>query len=166
MVPAKDKRIARTTATSRIHAVEKRNPAQTQRRREHSAAQPQPKSFGLRRESRRAGATPLWKVCPQSKSGIAATFQSSLRFASAGCHRSPKSSDGNFFVETITPIEHNHCAGYGNGKRISVESTKPDSGAFASRSGRVAAPIRPDSGSAGNRRGPAPGRKHTREISA
>jgi hypothetical protein len=40
-------------------------------------------------------------------------------------------TDGNFFVETITPIEHNHCAGYG--KRISVESTKPDNGAWSIR---------------------------------
>src|ERR1039458_4302719 len=38
--------------------------------------------FGLRRESRRAGATPLWKLYPQSKSGVAAAL----------CHRSPKSS--------------------------------------------------------------------------
>jgi hypothetical protein len=37
-------------------------------------------------------ATPLWKLCPQSKSGVAAALQSSLRFASASCHRSPKSS--------------------------------------------------------------------------
>ena len=110
--------------------------------------------------------TPLWKVCPQSKSGVAAALQSSLRFASASCHRSPKSSDGNFFVETITPIEHNHChcTGYENG--IPVESTKPDVGAFASRSGRVVASIPPDSGSAGNRRRPSPGRRHPQGISA
>jgi hypothetical protein len=43
---------------------------------------PQPNLFGLRRESRRAGATPHWKLCPQSKSGVAAAL----------CHRSPKSS--------------------------------------------------------------------------
>jgi hypothetical protein len=37
-------------------------------------------------------ATPLWKLGPQSKSGVAAALQTSLRFASAGCHRTPKSS--------------------------------------------------------------------------
>jgi len=37
--------------------------------------------FGLRRESRRAGAAPLWKLNPLSKSGVAAAL----------CHRSPKS---------------------------------------------------------------------------
>jgi hypothetical protein len=36
--------------------------------------------------------TPLWKLSPQPKSGVAAALQSSLRFASAGCHRSPKFS--------------------------------------------------------------------------
>ncbi len=36
-------------------------------------------------------ATPLRKLLPQPKSGVAAALQSSLRFASAGCHRSPKS---------------------------------------------------------------------------
>jgi hypothetical protein len=49
----------------------------------------------------------------------------------------PKSSDGNFFVETITPIEHNYSTGYGKG--IPVESIKPDVGAFASRSGMCCA---------------------------
>jgi hypothetical protein len=37
-------------------------------------------------------ATPLWKLSPRPKSGVAAALQSSLRFASAGCHRSPKLS--------------------------------------------------------------------------
>ena len=41
-------------------------------------------------------ATPLWKFRPQSKSGVAAALQSSLRFASAGCHRSPKSLSWRF----------------------------------------------------------------------
>jgi hypothetical protein len=45
--------------------------------------------FGLRRESRRAGATPLLEATGSTESGVAAALQSSLRFASAGCHRSP-----------------------------------------------------------------------------
>jgi hypothetical protein len=47
-----------------------------------SGAKAQPNLFGLRRESRRAGATPPWKLCSQSKSGVVALL----------CHRSPKSS--------------------------------------------------------------------------
>jgi hypothetical protein len=42
---------------------------------------------------------------------------------------------GALFVEAITPIEHDHRAGYG--KEIPVESSKRDVGAFASQSGRV-----------------------------
>jgi len=34
-------------------------------------------------------ATPLWKFYPHSKSGVTAALQFSLRFASAGCHRTP-----------------------------------------------------------------------------
>ena len=45
--------------------------------------------FGLRRESRRAGATPLLEATGRTESGVAAVLQSSLRFASASCHRSP-----------------------------------------------------------------------------
>jgi hypothetical protein len=45
--------------------------------------------FGLRRESRRAGATPLLEAIGSTESGVAAALQSSLRFAPAGCHRSP-----------------------------------------------------------------------------
>ena len=41
--------------------------------------------------------TPLWKLSPRPKSGVAAALQSSLRFASAGCHRSPKSSARKYF---------------------------------------------------------------------
>ena len=41
--------------------------------------------------------TPLWKLCPQPKSGVAAALRSSLRFAPAGCHRSPKSSARKYF---------------------------------------------------------------------
>jgi len=63
-----------------------------------------PNLFGLRRESRRAGATPLWKPCPQSKSGVAAAL----------CHRSPKSSRRTMILtycrEAITrPVGFQNC---------------------------------------------------------
>jgi putative pyruvate formate lyase activating enzyme len=45
--------------------------------------------FGLRREAKRHAA--LAGADEVSKSGVAAALQSSLRFASASCHRSPKS---------------------------------------------------------------------------
>ena len=48
--------------------------------------------LGLRRESRSAGATPLLEATGRTESGVAAALQSSLRFASAGYHRTPKSS--------------------------------------------------------------------------
>jgi hypothetical protein len=41
--------------------------------------------------------TLLWKLCLQPKSGVAAALRSSLRFAPAGCHRSPKSSARKYF---------------------------------------------------------------------
>jgi len=37
-------------------------------------------------------ATPLWDATVRADSGVAAALQSSLRFASAGCHRSPNLS--------------------------------------------------------------------------
>ena len=71
-------------------------------------------------------------------------------------------ASGNIFVETINFIGHYYLTGHG--KEISIESTKPDSGAFASRSGGVAPSVPPDTGSAGNRR--RTGRRQIQGISA
>lgn len=68
-----------------------------------------------------------------------------------------------FLVETVTPIGHDHHAG--NGKEIPVEPIQPDVGAFVFPAERVAAPIPPDSGSAGNRRRPSPGRRRALDHS-
>jgi hypothetical protein len=75
----------------------------TQRRREHREPQsfffyhgwtrinltrlaPQPRNLDC---GGKRSATPILDANDRTKSGVAAALQSSLRFASAGCHRSP-----------------------------------------------------------------------------
>jgi hypothetical protein len=75
---------ARKVMTGRAHKSGGREKTQ-------NASVMQPQSIYLDCGGKRS-ATPFWKLCPHSKSGVAAALQSSLHFASAGCHRSPKSS--------------------------------------------------------------------------
>ena len=105
-----------------------------------------------------AGATPLWKCVrnqkavspplpyPQVETGFRPIpkgftegcpgIVGNAKVAAALCHRSPKIRGRKLFIETITPIEDDDPAG--DGKEISIESNRPDVGAFVSRSGRVA----------------------------
>ena len=58
--------------------------------------------------------TPPWKLCPQPKSGVAAALQSSLRFASAGCHRTPKSLAGKLYLLCEPPRSPRLCVSAAN----------------------------------------------------
>jgi len=79
------------TLAQMIQSGEEEINAKTQRRK--GAKRPSRNQIVLDCGGKRS-ATPLWKLGPQSKSGVAAVFQSSLCFALASCHRSSKSSRG------------------------------------------------------------------------
>jgi len=57
-------------------------------------------------------ATPLWKLCPQSKSGVAAPVFASLRRGESLCHRNPKSSRRTMILTYCRDCKKSAAAGY------------------------------------------------------